>query len=119
MRIRQLRWRGFAIWPPEWPGIRRPDENGLLQDVQIVMGAELLRIAVAHDGRITYGLLPCEPKPIASLYHIIKKHIGRPLTEIGDLEIDFDFPPRNALSSDPDQLHPRSGHPPGGQGRAA
>jgi hypothetical protein len=91
MQIRELRCRGFPCWPPEWVeepgGTKGHYEEGILKDVNPILGTALLKIIVEHEGGSSRGLVLLEKKLLMPLYHKLKENVGKPINEIGNLEI--------------------------------
>jgi hypothetical protein len=91
MQIRALKWRGLSMWPPEWTiSDRGLGEAGVLEDVYLRrdLKPELIAVVVNHWGDIRKGIIVLEdPAFLKIVYGKLKQHVGRPLTEIGDLEI--------------------------------
>ncbi len=89
MRIRQLRGQGFPCWPPVWVGEDPFDgEEAVLQGVEWIAGTTLLKISAEHGAGNQTGLLIFEKELLYLVYQKLKENIGRPLTEVGDLEIE-------------------------------
>lgn len=93
MQIRGLTWRRMPMWPPEW-GILDygVGEEGVLVNVQLRNDLKPACIFVVANylGDIRKGIIILEDLAyLGLLYHKLKENISRPLTEIGDLEIDF------------------------------
>jgi hypothetical protein len=91
MRLRELRWQELPIWPPQWSvtdeGV---GEVGVLMKVKIRKDRllEYLYIEADDAGHRLRGIITLDPpRYLKSLHSTISKHIGKPLTEIGDLEI--------------------------------
>jgi hypothetical protein len=93
MRIRDLKWRGLSAWPPEWSGSHQGlDKKGVLKKVCLSQDPEptFFYIEVTYDGATLTGKIELEnPKLLNPLYLVLKKNIGKPLAEIGDLEIEI------------------------------
>jgi len=84
------------MWPPEWTisdqGI---GEAGILEEVYLRrdLKPNLICVVVNHWGDIRKGILVLEnPALLEVVFRKLKQHVGRPLTEIGDLEISH-LPP--------------------------
>jgi hypothetical protein len=91
MRLRELRWQELPVWPPQW-GVtdEGAGEVGVLKNVKIRKDTMLEYIYIEADdgGHKLRGITMLEnPRHLESLYHTLRQHIGKPLTEIGDLEI--------------------------------
>jgi len=93
MRIRDLKGRGLSAWPPEWSesyqGLGR---KGVLKKVCLSQDPEssVFYIEVAYVGTTLKGKIELEnPKLLNSLYLMLKENIGKPLAEIGELEIEM------------------------------
>ena len=93
MKIRSLKWREVPLWPPKWmfadEGV---GEEGVLEDVQIRIDWKpgLIFVAVNHLGDRRKGMIIMEdPAHLKVLYCKLEESIGKPLTEVGDLEIDL------------------------------
>lgn len=102
MRLRdhpRLRWRGLPVWPPPWAGAREPGttvpvgEQGLLREVQLLEAfppiPARLSLGIEYEGRRFTGVLFVDDADfLARLYDTLRRCLGRPLHEIGDLEIE-------------------------------
>jgi hypothetical protein len=93
MLIRDLKWRGLSAWPTEWSetyqGLGR---KGVLKRVCLSQDPEstFFYIEVAYVGATLKGKVELEnPKLLYPLYLLLKKNIGKPLAEIGDLGIEI------------------------------
>ena len=91
MRIRTLKWRGLSMWPPEWTiSDQGLGEAGVLEEVYLRrhLNPKLIMVVVNHWGDIRKGIMVLEdPALLEVVYAKLKQHMGRPLVEIGDLEI--------------------------------
>lgn len=91
MQIRSLTWRGLSMWPPEWTILDQgAGEEGVLEEVHLrhVLKTKLISVVANHLGDIRKGIIVLEdPSLLEVVYHQLKQHVGRPLAEIGDLEI--------------------------------
>ena len=96
MQIRTLKWRGLSMWPPEWTiSDQGLGEAGVLEDVYLRrdLKPKLISVVVNHWGDIRKGIMVLEdPALLEVVYSKLKQHVGRPLSEIGDLEISH-LPP--------------------------
>ena len=91
MRIREMSWMGLKVWPPQWSDSSQEINNeAVLQDVEFIVGTDLFRIDVGHDGKAHPGIIFVEKDVRAIFYSTLKENIGRKLVEIGDLEIEID-----------------------------
>lgn len=79
------------MWPPEWTisdqGI---GEAGVLEEVRLRndLNPKLISVVANHLGDIRKGIMVLEdPALLEAVYSQLKQHVGRPLSEIGDLEI--------------------------------
>jgi hypothetical protein len=88
MRIRELTWRGLLIWPPQWAeegsGIA---EQGVLEGAEIIPLTDLIKIDASCAGTIISGLIFSTEEYQGSLYYKLKENIGKPLEEVGNLEV--------------------------------
>lgn len=93
MLIRSLNWRGIPVWPPEWMiSDQGLGEEGVLEDVRLrkdlLPGS--IGVTVNHLDDNRFGIIMLENLAhLEILYHKLKENLGRALTEIGDIEIDF------------------------------
>jgi hypothetical protein len=92
MRLREWKWMEFPVWPPQWSTTDEgAGEAGVLKNVKIRQDRLLkyIYIEADEDGHKLRGItmLGKNPQKLDFLYHILSQHIGKPLTEIGDLEI--------------------------------
>jgi hypothetical protein len=96
MQIRKLKWRGLSMWPPEWTITDQGlGETGILEEVHLRndLNPRLISVVASHLGEVRKGIMVLEePALLESVYIKLKQHVGRPLTEIGDLEISH-LPP--------------------------
>ena len=93
MQIRGLTWKKMPMWPPEW-GISDPGigEEGVLANVHLRndLTPACIFVVANYLGDIRKGIIILEDlAPLGLLYHKLKENVGEPLTEIGDLEIDY------------------------------
>ncbi len=82
------------MWPPEWVWVseHQSGEEGVLEDVQLrhELSTRLIAIEANHLGDCKKGIIILEdPAHLEFLFDKLQKNVGRPLKEIGDLEIDF------------------------------
>jgi hypothetical protein len=109
MQIRTLKWRGLSMWPPEWTIMDQGlGESGVLEEVHLRndLNPKLISVVANHLGEVRKGIMVLEdPTLLESVYAKLKQHVGRPLTEIGDLEI-APLPPM--LKRGPRQVRPPS-----------
>ncbi len=92
MRLREMKWMQLAIWPPQWSVTDEgAGEAGVLMNVKLRKDRLLkyIYIEADDDGHKLRGItmLGKNPPQLEALYHTLCLHIGKPLTEIGDLEI--------------------------------
>jgi hypothetical protein len=96
MQIRGLKWKGVSMWPPEWwISDHGAGEEGILTEVQFRKHRtpECIYVIVNNRGEIRKGIMVLEDLAhLEILYRKLKNNLGRPLTEIGDLEIDLRSP---------------------------
>lgn len=96
MQIRTLKWKGLPMWPPEWSiSAQGLGEVGVLQEVHLRndLNPALISLVANHAGDIRQGIMVLEdPALLMAVYRRLKQHVGRPLTDIGDLEISL-LPP--------------------------
>ena len=89
MRIREMVWMGLKVWPPQWSNSGQAiNPQAVLMDVKVVVGTDLLRIDVAHNGIPHLGLMYVGKEVRKPLYLKMKENIGKQLAEIADLEIE-------------------------------
>jgi hypothetical protein len=109
MQIRSLRWKGFPMWPPEWMiSDQGRGEEGVLEEVCLRhdLKPRLISVVANHLGDIRKGIILLEdPSHLDVVFGALKRHIGRSLTEIGDLEIGL-LPPLPKRG--PKQVRPRT-----------
>jgi hypothetical protein len=93
MQIRGLTWKKMPLWPPEW-GISDHEvgEEGVLANVQLHndLSPACIFVVANYLGDIRKGIIILEDLAhLGLLYQKLKENLCKPLTEIGDLEIDF------------------------------
>jgi len=90
MLIKEMRWNGLLIWPPHWteesPNVM---EHGLLKGAEILPLTNLIKIDAAYAGTILSGLIFSMEDYQGSLYRKLKENIGKPLEEVGNMEVYF------------------------------
>ena len=93
MRIRDLQWKGLSMWPPEWGfSDEGAGEDGFLKNVQFRndQTPACISIIASHLGDDRNGIIILEDTAhLETLCQKLKENIGRPLKEIGDLNIAF------------------------------
>ena len=80
------------MWPPEWVSDHQAGEEGVLEGVQLrhEFSTRLISIEANHLGDCRKGILILEdPAHLELVFDTLRENLGRPLTEIGNLEIDF------------------------------
>jgi hypothetical protein len=96
MQIRDmpvLRYRGEPSWPPDWfsqnggPKVR--GEIGKLKDVMIDVRVQTrCFLFMEHEGYGYTGTLEVDDRLFCPIFvTILKRHIGRTIQEIGDLDL--------------------------------
>ena len=89
MRINTLMCMGLRVWPPKWTHSSQSiSEKAVVKDVKFIITTNLLRIDIEHNGILNLGIISVEKEDLALLYHKLKENIGRPLADIGELELD-------------------------------
>jgi hypothetical protein len=94
MRVRDLQWKGLPIWPPEWVEIlesRGVGEEGFLLGVRLrrLHNSAYLSLEVGCQGSTRLGVILLEePAHFLALHDKLQKNIGKPLAEIGNLEME-------------------------------
>ena len=89
MRIRDMVCMGFQVWPPQWSNSNQSiNQKAVLTDVKFILGTDLFRIDVDHNGIPHLGIMNVEKEVRKPLYSKLKENIGRKLVEIADLEIE-------------------------------
>jgi hypothetical protein len=109
MQIRNLKWKGFPMWPPEWMiSDQESGEEGVLEEVYLRndLNPKLISVVANHLGEIRRGIMILEdPAHLKVVYGKLKQHLGRPLAEIGNVEITL-FP--SLQKRGPRQVRPPS-----------
>jgi hypothetical protein len=79
-------------WPPdwsEWGTMAPPGEQGILKDIDLIDGKQLL-LGNEFEGKVHFAELSCPNAAFANkLYERIKTLSGRPIKDIGELEINL------------------------------
>ncbi len=90
MLIKNLKWKGLSVWPPQWaddcPNVL---EHGLLKGVEILPLTDLIKIDATFAENTVSGIILTNEDYQRSLYHKLKENIGRPLHEVANMEIKF------------------------------
>jgi hypothetical protein len=78
-------------WPPswsEWGDRSLSGEEGVLRDVDLIEPTKLL-LSNEVDGKVYFAEIACPNTTFASrLHEKIKPIVGRPIREVGELELD-------------------------------
>jgi hypothetical protein len=91
MLIKELKWQGIGAWPPQWADSSHIiNENAILSNVRPIVGTDLLRIDVEHNGIPHLGVMFADREVRETLCRRLKENLGRRLAEVADLEIDLD-----------------------------
>ncbi len=91
MRIREMTHMGRQVWPPQWSSSSQPiNEEAVLKGVKVIIGTDLLRVDIDHNGMPHLGIMAAEQEVRASLYLKLKENLGRQLIDIAELEIEID-----------------------------
>jgi hypothetical protein len=81
------------MWPPQWwISDQEAGEEGVLQGVRLFqdLTPECLYIAADYLGEVRKGIIILEnPTHLRSLYRKLQENLGRPLAEIGNLELEW------------------------------
>jgi hypothetical protein len=90
MLIKELTWNGLLIWPPNWVE-ESPDliEHGTLKGAEILPLTDLIKIDAAYAGNSISGLIFSNEEYQGSLYRKLKDNVGKPLEEVGNMEVYF------------------------------
>lgn len=90
MLIKELRWKGLLIWPPQWAEeCPKMNKHGLIKSVEILPLTDLIRIDASYAGTINTGLILSSEEYLSSLYAKLKENIGKPLEEVANMEVNF------------------------------
>ncbi len=93
MQIRSLKWSGIPVWPPEWQILGQGSgEDGILETVRLRkdLNQRFISVSVNELDETRFGVIILDnPDHLEILFRKLQENIGRPLTEIGDLEVDF------------------------------
>ena len=90
MLIKELRWKGLLIWPPQWA--EKPPkviEHGLIKNVEILPLTDLIKIDASYAGTSISGLVLSDEEYRGSLYYKLKENIGKPLEEVANMEVNY------------------------------
>jgi hypothetical protein len=90
MQIKELRWKGLLIWPPQWPE-EYPNviQLSLLKGVNILPLTDLIKIDATYAQTTISGLILTSKEYQGTLYNKLKENIGKPLDEVGNVEVNF------------------------------
>jgi hypothetical protein len=90
MLIKELTWNGLLIWPPNWAE-ESPQliKHGLLKGADILPLTDLIKIDATYAGTVISGLIFSTEEYQGSLYRKLKENIGKPLKEVGNIEVSF------------------------------
>jgi hypothetical protein len=89
-----LCYRGFQSWPPVWTREFGPEtfpsgEVGILEDVHRSVLKNQCYLVIQYNGSRYVGVLQCEDGEFFErVYQCLSQGRGRPIHEIGELDID-------------------------------
>jgi hypothetical protein len=90
MVIKEMRWNGLLIWPPHWAEESHEVlEHGVLKSAEILPLTDLIKIDAIYAGTVISGLIFSREEYQGSLYRKLKENIGKPLEEVGNMEVYF------------------------------
>ena len=93
MRIRDLKWKGIPVWPPEWwISDEGAGEEGFLKNVQLRndQSPACISVVATHLAEDRNGIIILEDSAhLAILSQKLQENLGSPLSQIGDLDIDL------------------------------
>jgi hypothetical protein len=90
MLLKKLEWNGLFIWPPHWTEeIPNVGERGILKSVEILPLTDLIKIDATYAGTTLSGLIFSKEEYQGTLYRKLKENIGKPIEEVGNLEVNF------------------------------
>ena len=91
MRVRELKWKELPVWPPYWTMTEQGVGRGaVLLNVRLRNDTVLKYLCIEADdaGHKLHGITMLgNSRHLESLYYTLSQHIGKPVAEIGDLEI--------------------------------
>lgn len=96
------------MWPLQWSMTDQAGEEGVLEGVRLrqELSTRLISIEANHLGEYRKGVLLLEdPAHLDLVFEMLRENLGRPLTEIGNLEINFTSAPQKYV---PKQARPKS-----------
>lgn len=88
----------ITSWPPTWRAMsgshehRCPGESGILTNVGLskVPPVSICYLTVESEEESFTGALVCKgPLACRRMFEFLTQHIGKPITEIGELELPF------------------------------
>jgi hypothetical protein len=92
MRLRQV-----PHWPPPWGSAYKgldkfaTGDEGTLRSVEWnwerTPENKYLTVTIEYEGRPHSGVLPGDQKLLERVHRFLAQHIGRPVAELGDLEL--------------------------------
>ena len=89
-----LCYRGFQSWPPVWTREFGPEtfpsgEVGILEDVHRSVLKNQCYLVIQYNGSRYVGVLQCEDGEFFErVYQCLSQGRGKPIHEIGELDID-------------------------------
>lgn len=90
MLIKELRWNGLLIWPPQWSQESpKAIEHGLLKNAEILPLTDLIKVDAVFAGITISGLIFSNEEYQGSLFRKLKENIGKPLEEVGNIEVYY------------------------------
>jgi hypothetical protein len=83
----RLREHPKIQWPPRWGESTPKTEEGILRDVDLIEPMKLL-ISNEMGGKVYFAEIYCSNSAFASRLHDkIKPIVGRPISEVGELDL--------------------------------
>lgn len=88
-----MKVRDLPCWPPKWraasglPGHAANGERGVLIAIRWDLKTHSFTLTMEDEGDRYSGMLEGEVRMLTKLYLLLGWHIGRPLANIGSLEM--------------------------------
>jgi hypothetical protein len=92
----RLSYKSFPIWPPTWNLPRKngnkilKGEVGVLRYVHFNDGSSKCYLVIDFEAEHYVGTLNLHDQTFCrQISHLLRDHVGRPIKEIGDIDLSF------------------------------
>lgn len=94
MKLRELTYQGFSVWPPQWASSYGPGDRFALGDEGVLTGVRVnakerhLMLTMRWEGRENVGVLQWDgPPDLKTVENLLKDQVGKSIRDVGNLDL--------------------------------